>query len=144
MGDIISDFFGDGDHCVNCGDDLNRGTESSFCETCRQASGNERANRQLAYLERIGDVKGAANVRQSIADAAAELEQAEQAYQRVLGNTASNADRQLVVNAGWGQYEYDDPESNRPTGIVITRDDPPGDPYADQAALEERAANHRL
>jgi|GEM_PF-4278274 len=47
------------------------------------------------------------------------------------GETLSGAEMRFLVGAGFAYEVYDDPESNRPTGIVIGRIGD-GDPYADQ------------
>jgi hypothetical protein len=64
----------------------------------------------------------AAVAQESKAAAAEAMERAQQGKMR-------KGDGGILVRAGLAQYTYDDPESNRPTGIAINAGD--GNPYAD-------------
>jgi hypothetical protein len=140
MAPTLSDFFGDGSHCVNCGENW---YDDGVCSACKESE-EIAAARQLAYLERIGDQEGAANVRKAIEDRKRENAQAEEAWQRAVNHQATNADLNLLVKIGWAEPVYDDPESNRPTSAVLIRHDAPGNPYSDQAGLEENAGKFKL
>jgi hypothetical protein len=63
--------------------------------------------------------------------------EAEAAYQRVLAGQGTNEDNRLLVHVGWARNNYEEVDSNRPTSITITRHNPPGNQYADQAGIEE-------
>lgn len=59
----------------------------------------------------------------------AEQQEIEEVKQRFYSGSYTNDDLHFLVDKGLAFNVYDDPESNRPTGIQMIA---PGNPYADQ------------